>query len=68
VGAGISDNHLLWKSIDATLALAQSPNTKVVVIGNGKDNVPLFLNGEDIRRPPPAPSDPIPRGCGRRRR
>jgi prohibitin 2 len=58
VGAGISDNFLRWKSIDATLALAQSPNTKVVVIGNGKDNVPLFLNGEDMRRPLPAPSDP----------
>jgi regulator of protease activity HflC (stomatin/prohibitin superfamily) len=58
VGAGISENYLRWKSIDATLALAQSPNTKVVVVGNGRDNVPLFLNGDDGRQPQPAPSDP----------
>jgi regulator of protease activity HflC (stomatin/prohibitin superfamily) len=58
VGAGISGDYLRWKSIDATLALAQSPNTKVVVVGNGRDNMPLFLNGEDTRSPQPAPSDP----------
>jgi regulator of protease activity HflC (stomatin/prohibitin superfamily) len=56
VGAGISDNYLRWKSIDATLALAQSPNTKVVVIG--KNSVPLFLSGDDTRSAPPASSDP----------
>jgi len=59
VGAGISDNYLRWKSIDATLALAQSPNTKVVVLGNSGGNAPLFLNGEDGRAPQqPALSNP----------
>jgi prohibitin 2 len=58
VGAGISENYLRWKSIDATLALAQSPNSKVVVIGNGKDSMPLFLNGEDARHPQPPAIDP----------
>jgi regulator of protease activity HflC (stomatin/prohibitin superfamily) len=59
VGAGISDNYLRWKSIDATLALAQSSNTKVVVLGNGGGSAPLFLNGEDGRPPQqPAQIDP----------
>jgi hypothetical protein len=58
VGAGISENYLRWKSIDATLALAQSPNTRVVVVGNCRDNMPLFVNGDDGRQPQPAPSDP----------
>src|SRR5271166_5407135 len=43
VGAGISENYLKWKGIDATLALAQSANAKVVVIGAGKDGMPLIL-------------------------
>ena len=60
VGAGISDNYLRWKSIDATLALAQSPNSKVVVIGNGKENTPFFIGGEDGRSPTPAPAEPNP--------
>jgi hypothetical protein len=55
VGAGISDNYLRWKSIDATLALAQSPNSKVVVVG--RENVPLFLDS-DSGGPPAAPGQP----------
>jgi regulator of protease activity HflC (stomatin/prohibitin superfamily) len=47
VGAGISDTYLRWKGIDATLALAQSPNAKVVVIGTGRDGMPLILGGGD---------------------
>ena len=43
VGAGISENYLKWKGIDATLALAQSTNAKVIVIGAGKDGMPLIL-------------------------
>ena len=34
---------LQWKGIEATLELAKSPNTKVIVIG-GKDGMPLILN------------------------
>ena len=45
VGAGISDTYLRWKGIDATLALAQSPNAKIVVIGTAKDGMPLILGG-----------------------
>jgi prohibitin 1 len=45
VGAGISENYLRWRGIDATLALARSNNTKVVVIGSAKDGMPLILGG-----------------------
>ena len=41
---GIDDRLLRWKGIDATLKLAQSPNAKIVVIGGGKDGLPLILN------------------------
>jgi hypothetical protein len=46
VSSGISETYLRWKGIDATLALAQSPNTKVVVIGSGPQNLPLILGGD----------------------
>jgi regulator of protease activity HflC (stomatin/prohibitin superfamily) len=59
VGAGISDTYLRWKGIDATLALAQSPNAKIVVIGTGKDGMPLILGGTDL--PAPEPAQPGPR-------
>jgi regulator of protease activity HflC (stomatin/prohibitin superfamily) len=47
VSAGISDAYLRWKGVDATLALAQSANAKVVVIGAGKDGMPIILGGLD---------------------
>ncbi|PCI41951.1 MAG: peptidase [Rhodospirillaceae bacterium] len=40
---GISDRYLRWKGIDATLALAKSNNAKVVIIGAGKEGMPLIL-------------------------
>ena len=42
-GAGISPQLLEWKGIEATEKLAQSNNTKVVVIGNPKNGLPLVL-------------------------
>lgn len=36
---------LRWRGLQATEALATSPNSKVIVIGGGKDNLPLLLNG-----------------------
>lgn len=47
VGSGISQNYLRWKGIEATLALAQSPNSKIVVIGTPRDGMPLILGGLD---------------------
>ncbi|MFB3056286.1 MAG: prohibitin family protein, partial [Ignavibacteriaceae bacterium] len=36
---------LKWKGIEATEKLASSPNTKVIIIGSGKDGLPLILGG-----------------------
>jgi prohibitin 1 len=46
VSQGISPALLEWKGIEATETLAKSPNTKVVVIGNPKNGLPLILGGE----------------------
>lgn len=43
---GLTDNLLRWKGIEATIKLAESPNTKVVVIGSSKSGLPLILGGE----------------------
>ena len=45
VNASLTDKILKQKGIDATLELANSPNSKVVVIGSGKDGLPLILGG-----------------------
>lgn len=45
VAKGISDQLLKWKGIEATEKLASSNNTKIVVIGAGKDGLPLILGG-----------------------
>ena len=45
VSRGISKELLKWKGIEATSALANSPNSKVVVIGNAEDGLPLILGG-----------------------
>jgi hypothetical protein len=46
VSKGISDSYLRWQGINATLALAQSPNAKVVIIGAGKDGLPIILGND----------------------
>ena len=49
VSQGISEQLLLWKGIEATSHLAESPNSKVVIVG-GKDGLPLIFNiGEEAR-------------------
>jgi len=45
VSKGISEQLLKWKGIEATEKLAGSANTKIVVIGSGKDGLPLILGG-----------------------
>jgi hypothetical protein len=47
VSEGISDSYLRWRGIEATLALAQSRNSKIVVIGGGKDGLPVILGNVD---------------------
>ncbi|MDX2429623.1 MAG: prohibitin family protein [Bacteroides sp.] len=43
ISASLTTNILKQKGIDATLALANSANAKVVVVGSGKDGLPLIL-------------------------
>jgi len=43
VAQGISPQLLEWKGIEATENLAKSPNAKVVVVGGGKNGLPLIL-------------------------
>jgi len=43
VAQGISAQLLEWKGIEATEKLAASNNTKVVIIGNSKNGLPLVL-------------------------
>jgi regulator of protease activity HflC (stomatin/prohibitin superfamily) len=60
VSQGISDSYLRWRGIEATLQLAQSNNSKIVVIGSGRDGVPIILGNVDTPSAPspaPAPSE-----------
>ncbi|MCP4703937.1 MAG: prohibitin family protein [candidate division Zixibacteria bacterium] len=46
VSSGLTPSLLTWKGIEATQKLAESPNTKVVVIGNSKDGLPIILDSK----------------------
>ncbi|MDJ0646807.1 MAG: prohibitin family protein [Flavobacteriaceae bacterium] len=43
LSASLTDKILKDKGIEATLKLSESPNAKVVVVGSGKDGMPLIL-------------------------
>ncbi|HHJ51036.1 MAG TPA: prohibitin family protein [Phaeodactylibacter sp.] len=47
LSASLSPNILRDKGIEATIQLAESPNTKVIVVGSGgSDGLPLILGGQ----------------------
>ena len=46
INRSLTPNVLSWFGIQATLDLAKSPNAKVVVIGSGKNGLPIIL-GKD---------------------
>jgi len=46
VAEGVSDQLLRWKGIEATAALAESKNTKIIIVG-GNDGLPLIFNTSD---------------------
>jgi len=70
VSQGISESYLRWRGIEATLQLSMSPNTKIVIIGSGKDGLPIILGNVDNPAAPaaapgvtgavPAPAVPPP--------
>lgn len=43
LSASLTDKILKEKGIEATLELSKSPNAKVIVVGSGKDGMPLIL-------------------------
>jgi len=43
INQGLNENLLKWKGIEATRELARSQNAKVVVIGAGKEGLPIIL-------------------------
>jgi prohibitin 1 len=46
LSASLTDKILQDKGIEATLQLSNSPNSKVIVIGSGKDGLPLILGNQ----------------------
>jgi regulator of protease activity HflC (stomatin/prohibitin superfamily) len=46
LNSSLTDRILQQKGIDATLELAKSSNSKVIVIGSGKDGLPLILGNQ----------------------
>jgi regulator of protease activity HflC (stomatin/prohibitin superfamily) len=46
LSASLTDKILQDKGIEATLELAKSPNSKVVVVGSSKDGLPLILGNQ----------------------
>ena len=45
ITASLSSQFLRFKGIEATQQLANSPNSKTVIIGSGDDGLPLILGG-----------------------
>jgi prohibitin 1 len=52
VTEGINENLLKWKGIEATKELALSGNTKIVIIGAGKEGLPIILGGDTSQSTP----------------
>ena len=46
LSASLNDKILQEKGIEATLKLSESPNSKVIVIGSGKNGMPIILGNQ----------------------
>lgn len=46
VSEGISEQTLMWKGIEATEKLIESPNAKIIIMGNSKNDLPVIFNGK----------------------
>ena len=64
ISRGITDSYLRWRGIEATLALARSHNSKVVVIGAGKEGLPIILGNVDSPKAPEGTDKAPAEGAG----
>ena len=46
INSSLTDELLKMRGIEATTKLSESNNAKIIVIGGGKDGLPLILNGQ----------------------
>lgn len=61
INSSLTDQVLRNQGIEATKELAKSPNSKVVVIGSGKDGLPIILGGDNsISTPASTSTTPTP--------
>ena len=51
IASAVTPGYLRWRGIDATLQLAQSQNSKVVIIGSGQGGLPIILGNMDNGSP-----------------
>lgn len=58
VSGDITEGMLRWKGIEATSELAHSRNAKVVIIGSGRDGLPLILGNDHGHPEKDAPEKP----------
>jgi regulator of protease activity HflC (stomatin/prohibitin superfamily) len=54
VNGALTPSLLTWRGIEATIEIAQSPNAKLVIVGGGRDQMPLIL-GSELLKPPAEP-------------
>lgn len=47
IASSLSGNLLLWLGVKATSDVAQSKNSKIIMIGGGKNGLPIILNPEE---------------------
>lgn len=51
ISTSLTPDILLWKGIEATRDISVSENTKVIIIGNGADGLPVILSAVDKVNP-----------------
>ena len=59
VQGALTDKLLTWRGIEATVEVAKSPNSKIVIVGGNKEQMPLIL-GSEITKSPAGPEVPLP--------
>lgn len=60
VAQSLDEKYLRLRGIEASLALAKSPNAKVVVFGQGEGGLPLIMSMADTPAPAVPPATAVP--------